>query len=89
MGTYTTNYNLFLPTIGEQGWGDLVNGNFTTIDNTMSRLNTRIGTLETETNAFDERIAALENGEIEYISGKMALHLNTQTHRGLGASILQ
>ena len=71
MGTYTTNYNLFLPTIGEQGWGDLVNGNFTTIDNTMSRLNTRIGTLETETNAFDERIAALENGEIEYISGKI------------------
>ena len=35
MGTYTTNYNLFMPTIGEQGWGELVNGNFTTIDATM------------------------------------------------------
>ena len=35
MGTYTTNYQLFMPTIGEQGWGDLVNGNFTTIDATL------------------------------------------------------
>ena len=33
MGTYTTNKNLFMPTVGEQGWGDLVNGNFETIDN--------------------------------------------------------
>ena len=32
MGTYTTNKNLFMPTIGEQGWGTLVNGNFETID---------------------------------------------------------
>ena len=46
MGTYTSNYNLFLPTVGEQGWGDLVNGNFSTIDTTMSELNTRVGTLE-------------------------------------------
>ena len=35
MGTYTTNYNLFMPSIGEQGWGELVNGNFVTIDATM------------------------------------------------------
>ena len=33
MGTYTTNKNLFMPTVGEQGWGELVNGNFETIDN--------------------------------------------------------
>ena len=32
MGTYTTNKNLFMPTVGEQGWGELVNGNFSTID---------------------------------------------------------
>lgn len=32
MGTYTTNKNLFMPTVGEQGWGELVNGNFETID---------------------------------------------------------
>ena len=32
MGTYTTNKELFMPSVGEQGWGDLVNGNFSTID---------------------------------------------------------
>lgn len=32
MGTYTTNKNLFMPSVGETGWGELVNGNFTTID---------------------------------------------------------
>lgn len=32
MGTYTTNKELFMPSIGEQGWGELVNGNFETID---------------------------------------------------------
>ena len=32
MGTYTTNYQLYMPSIGEQGWGELVNGNFSTID---------------------------------------------------------
>ena len=46
MGTYTTNYQLYMPTIGEQGWGDLVNGNFITIDTTMKGLDTRIGALE-------------------------------------------
>ena len=35
MGTYTANYNLFMPTVGETGWGELVNGNFETIDTTM------------------------------------------------------
>lgn len=60
MGTYTSNYNLFLPSIGEQGWGNLVNGNFTTIDTTMKGLNARIGTLETDTDAVEERVTALE-----------------------------
>ena len=46
MGTYTTNYNLFMPTVGETGWGTLVNGNFTTIDTTMKELDTRIVALE-------------------------------------------
>ena len=32
MGTYTTNKNLFMPSVGETGWGTLVNGNFSTID---------------------------------------------------------
>ena len=46
MGTYTTNYNLFMPSVGESGWGDLVNGNFTTIDTMMKSLDNRIGILE-------------------------------------------
>ena len=33
MGTYTANKNLYMPTIGEQGWGDLMNTNLSTIDN--------------------------------------------------------
>ena len=32
MGTYTTNKNLFMPSVGETGWGELVNNNFSTID---------------------------------------------------------
>lgn len=33
MGTYTANKNLYMPTVGEQGWGDLMNTNLSTIDN--------------------------------------------------------
>lgn len=50
MGTYTTNYQLFIPTVGEQGWGTLVNGNFTTIDTTMKGLDTRLTAVENEVN---------------------------------------
>ena len=32
MGTYTTNLELYKPTVGEQGWGTLVNENFDKID---------------------------------------------------------
>ena len=48
MGTYTTNYNLYMPSDGEQGWGDLVNGNFVTIDTTMKSLSNRIAAVENE-----------------------------------------
>ena len=74
MGTYTTNYNLFMPTIGEQGWGELINGNFTTIDTTMAGLNTRVGTLEIETTHIYGRVTTLEAGEFNSIncSGNIA-----------------
>ena len=68
MGTYTTNYNLFLPSIGEQGWGDLVNGNFTTIDTAVKGLDTRIGTLETEMDTVEGRVTVLETGEFESVT---------------------
>ena len=32
MGTYTANKNLYMPTVGETGWGDLMNTNLSTID---------------------------------------------------------
>ena len=32
MGTYTANKNLYMPTVGEQGWGTLMNTNLSTID---------------------------------------------------------
>ena len=57
MGTYTTNYQLYMPTVGETGWGTLVNGNFTTIDTTMKGLNNRITTCE----SYGARITAIEN----------------------------
>ena len=57
MGTYTTNYNLFMPSVGETGWGELVNGNFSTIDTTMKSLSNRITTCE----SYGARITAIEN----------------------------
>ena len=50
MGTYTTNYQLYMPTVGETGWGTLVNGNFSTIDTTMKGLSNRITAVENEVN---------------------------------------
>ena len=35
MGTYTTRYNLYMPTVGEQGWGTLVNENCQKIDTAL------------------------------------------------------
>ena len=35
MGTYTTHYNLYMPTIGETGWGTLVNENCQKIDTAL------------------------------------------------------
>lgn len=65
MGTYTTHYQLFMPSISEQGWGELVNNNFSTIDTTMAGLNTRVGTLETDMDAVETRVTTLEAGEFE------------------------
>ena len=79
MGTYTTNYQLFMPSVGEQGWGELVNGNFTTIDTTIKGLSNNIGTLETEINAVEERvttseekITVLEAGKFESITADLS-----------------
>ena len=89
MGTYTTNYNLFMPTVGESGWGELVNGNFATIDTTMKGLNTRIGTLETETDIMKDELNGIKTGEVslpnldvvtltaDNINGKLLVNVTT------------
>ena len=37
MGTYTPNYGLYKPDVGETDWGDKVNANFDTIDSEMNK----------------------------------------------------
>lgn len=64
MGTYTTNYQLYMPTVGETGWGTLVNGNFTTIDTTMKSLNTRLTAVENEVNGNLSCTSVTTSGKI-------------------------
>ena len=64
MGTYTTNYQLYTPTVGETGWGTLVNGNFTTIDTTMKGLDTRITAVENEVNGNLSCTSVTTSGKI-------------------------
>ena len=64
MGTYTTNYQLYTPTIGETGWGTLVNGNFTTIDTTMKSLSNRIAAVENEVNGALSCTSVTTSGKI-------------------------
>ena len=51
MGTYTPNYNLYMPSIGEQGWGELVSNNFEIIDtaiyNNLNNLQDQIDVIDT------------------------------------------
>ena len=64
MGTYTTNYQLYTPTVGETGWGTLVNGNFTTIDTTMKSLSNRITAVENEVNGALSCTSVTTSGKI-------------------------
>ena len=79
MGTYTTNYNLFLPTVGEQGWGTLVNGNFTTIDTTMKGLDTRITAVESEVNGALNCTSVTTSGKVTANGGVGTTSLTTSS----------
>jgi len=46
MGTYTPNYGLYKPDVGETDWGDKVNANFDTIDNVMHENRSQIGKIK-------------------------------------------
>ena len=45
MGSYTPNYNLYMPSIGEQGWGNLVSNNFEILDTISNTFNTQISNI--------------------------------------------
>ena len=77
MGTYTTIYNLFMPTVGEQGWGELVNGNFTTIDTTMAGLNTRLTAVENEVNGNLNCTSITTSGKVTANGGVGTTSLTT------------
>ena len=79
MGTYTTNYNLFMPTVGEQGWGDLVNGNFTTIDNTMKSLSNRLTAVESEVNGNLSCTSVTTSGKVTANGGVGTTSLTTSS----------
>ena len=79
MGTYTTNYNLFMPTIGEQGWGTLVNGNFSTIDSTMKSIDTRLTAVENEVNGALSCTSVTTSGKITGNGGIGTTSLTTSS----------
>ena len=60
MGTYTPNYNLYMPSIGEQGWGELVSNNFEILDTNLNDLQNQITTnlnnLQDQINVIDTNI---------------------------------
>ena len=64
MGTYTTNYQLYMPTIGETGWGTLINGNYQIIDTTMKSLSNRITAVENEVNGALSCTSVTTSGKI-------------------------
>ena len=56
MGTYTPNYNLYMPSIGEQGWGDLVSNNFENLDTNLNDLQNQINTINTQIDTINTNI---------------------------------
>ena len=56
MGTYTPNYNLYMPSIGEQGWGDLVSNNFEILDTNLNDLQNHINTIDTQIDTINTNI---------------------------------
>ena len=56
MGTYTPNYNLYMPSIGEQGWGELVSNNFEILDTNLNDLQNHIDTIDTQIDTINTNI---------------------------------
>ena len=56
LGTYTPNYNLYMPSIGEQGWGELVSNNFEILDTNLNDLQNHINTIDTQIDTINTNI---------------------------------
>ena len=71
MGSYTANYQLYLAAAAEQGWGDLVNGNFETIDSILKTVsNTATSAKTAAENADSKAEVAAKTAQWSQISGK-------------------
>ena len=69
MGTYTTHLELYKPTVGENGWGTLVNENFDKIDTTIKGLDTRIETLENSNPvSYGQHVTITDDGSNRTVS---------------------
>ena len=66
MGTYTPNYNLYMPSIGEQGWGELVSNNFEILDTNLNDLQDQIDVINTNIDTINTNIG--DGTRILYIS---------------------
>ena len=68
-----------MPTVGEQGWGTLVNGNFTTIDTTMKSLSNRITAVENEVNGNLSCTSVTTSGKVTANGGIGTTSLTTSS----------
>ena len=74
MGSYTANYQLYIASAAEQGWGDLVAENFETIDSILKTVsNTATSAQTTAEDAGSKAETAAKTAEWSQISGKPTL----------------
>ena len=75
MGTYTARFNLYKPSIGEQGWGELVNQNWDIIDDMMKLSNLDIDT-NLDMGTYDVITNALHTSIFDYTGGDLIINGN-------------
>ena len=69
MGTYTPNYNLYMPEVGETGWGQLVSNNFAILDGLPY-----INSITTTFTVLTSTVANIDSSYITYNSTTISSH---------------
>ena len=84
MGTYTPNYNLYMPEVGETGWGQLVSNNFAIIDgmDKIDSITTTFTVLTSSTAAIN-----IDSNYITYVSSYAYVYSSTSVIIPLGMII--